>query len=316
MVVLSSGGCSVKFSDRAPSEKWAALKRDGVVIAGVWFKPDGDPLALSFRVPQARPETADLRGRLTLETLLKAVAVSGEEVESWRVGDGPDAGADDDRGELGRPLPDIPDLTVRVRLKALAEASAEQPPAPAVAPIERSDEDVPLEKWQDLEARWKAVLALEAGITSLRMSVEGLRAELEREFKRSLNLEEKNYALQSDVAQWNRAKSRVHYALPKMREFAHRATWATATPERKRLEDVVKHHIEPRVPFVGVDQVREELEHLQKDRQVLTATGNAVYQEGRGLAAEIQRALGTLQRNATDRARAKRSNAREKGKFF
>lgn len=305
----------MKFADRAPSEKWAALKRDGVVIAGVWFKPDGDPHALSFRVPHARPETADLRGRLTLETLLKAVAVSAEEVDSLRLGDGTDAGTEADRSELGRPLPDIPDLTVRVRLKAAAEVSAEPPP-PAAAPIEPSDEDVPLEKWQDLEARWKAVLALEAGITSLRMSVEGLRAELEREFKRSLNLEEKNYALQSDVAQWNRAKSRVHYALPKMREFVHRATWATATPERKRLEDVVKNHIEPRAPFAGVDQVREELEHLQKDRQVLTATGNAVYQEGRGLAGEIQRALGTLQRNAADRARAKRSNAREKGKFF
>ncbi|MBX9627893.1 MAG: hypothetical protein K2X82_29105 [Gemmataceae bacterium] len=298
----------MKFSDRAPSGKWAALKRDGAVIAGVWFKPDGDPHALSFRVPQARPETADLRGRLTLETLLKAVAVSAEEVESWRVGDEPDAGTDADRTELNRPLPDVPDLTVHVRLKPPAEA--------AVAPIERSDEDVPLEKWQDLEARWKAVLALEAGITSLRMSIEGLRAELEREFRRSLNLEEKNYALQSDVAQWTRAKSRVHFALPKMREFVHRATWATATPERKRLEDIVKNHIEPRVPFAGVNRFYEELEHLQKDRQVLTATGNAVYQEGRGLAAEIQRALGTLQRNATDRARARRSNAREKGKFF
>lgn len=118
------------------------------------------------------------------------------------------------------------------------------------------------------------------------------------------------------MAQWTRAKSRVHFALPKLREFVHRATWATATPERKRLEEIVKNHIEPRVPFAGVDKVREEIEHLQKDRQVLTAQGNAALQEGRGLAGEIQRALDTLRRNAADRNRAKRSAAREKGKHF
>jgi hypothetical protein len=58
------------------------------------------------------------------------------------------------------------------------------------------------------------------------------------------------------------------------------------------------------------------MEHLQKDRQVLFATGNAIYQECRGITAEIQRALSTLQRNAADRARQKRSAGREKGKFF
>lgn len=300
----------MKIAAREPSSKWAALKHDGEVVAGVWFKPDGDPLALKFRIPQSRAEVSDFRSRLTLETLLKAVGVATEEVESWRLDDA-DPVTPEAAHVLSQPLPpvpaDAPHLTVHVRLKALA---------PAVPPIERSDEDIPLERWQDLESRWKAVMTLEAGVTSLRMSVESLRAELEGAFRQSLTLEEKNYALQADVAQWNRAKSRVHYALPKLREFAHRATWATATPERKRLEEIVKNHIEPRVPFAGIDKFFEELEHLQKDRQVLTATGNAVYQEGRGLAGEIQRALGTLQRNARDRAQAKRSTAREKGKFF
>ena len=87
-------------------------------------------------------------------------------------------------------------------------------------------------------------------------------------------------------------------------------------PERKRLEEVVKNHVEPRVPLPEVDRVREQMEHLQKDRQVLFAQGNAVYQECRGIMAEIQRALSTLQRNAADNAKRKRDAKRQKGKHF
>jgi hypothetical protein len=65
-----------------------------------------------------------------------------------------------------------------------------------------------------------------------------------------------------------------------------------------------------------VDRVREQLEHMQKNRQVLFAQGNSVSQECRAILGEISRALGTLQRNAADRARQKRSAKREKGKHF
>jgi hypothetical protein len=139
---------------------------------------------------------------------------------------------------------------------------------------------------------------------------------MEAAFKKPLSVEEKLHALQSDVAQWTKAKNRVHYALPKVREFIHRATWAVAAHERKRLEEIYREHIEPRNPHPEMDQVRRQLEHLQKDRQVLFAQGNSVHQECRGILAEIQRALNTLQRNAADRARQKRSAGREKGKHF
>ena len=181
---------------------------------------------------------------------------------------------------------------------------------------ESVDRDMPPEKWQALEAIWKAILGMEASIDTSRIGMEGLRAEMEAAFKKTLTVEEKLHAQQADVVQWNKAKSRVHYALPKVREFIHRATWAVAVPERKRLEEVFRNHIEPRVPFPRVDEVREQMEHLQKDRQVLFATGNAIYQECRGIVAEIQRAMSTLQRNSADRARQKRSAGREKGKFF
>ena len=65
-----------------------------------------------------------------------------------------------------------------------------------------------------------------------------------------------------------------------------------------------------------MDKAREDLEHLQKDRQVLSAQGTTVNQECRGITSEIQRVLGTLQRNAADRARNKRSAGREKGKYY
>ena len=178
------------------------------------------------------------------------------------------------------------------------------------------EQEIPLEKWQSLEACWKTILGLEASIDSSRLGMDALRGEMENAYKKSLTVEEKLHALQSDVAQWNKAKSRIHYALPKVRDFIHRATWALALPERKRLEEIYRNHIEPRVPLPVVDQVREQLEHLQKDRQVLFAQGSSVYQECRGIVGEVQRALSTLQRNAADNAFRKRSAKREKGKYF
>jgi chromosome segregation ATPase len=199
-------------------------------------------------------------------------------------------------------------------------SSSEQIPSDDVPPQVPGDEggaqDLSPEQWQALDALWKTILGLEVSIDTLRLNMETLRAEMEAAFKKQLAVEEKVHALQADVAQWTKAKNRVHYALPKVREFIHRATWALAVPERKRMEEVVESHIEPRVPLPQADEVRDQLGHLQKDRQVLFAQGNSVYQECRGILAEIQRAHSTLQRNAADRARAKRSAGREKGKYF
>jgi uncharacterized protein YoxC len=191
-----------------------------------------------------------------------------------------------------------------------------QPPAQATVRHESGEQEVPPEKWQALDACWRAILGLEVSIDALRNSMDGLRAEMEAAFKKPLTVEEKVHAVQADVVQWNKAKSRVHYALPKAREFIHRATWASGVHERKRLEELVETYIEPRVPLPDMDQVREQLEHLQKDRQVLFGQGNSVYQECRGILSEIQRTVSTLQRNATDRARQKRSAGREKGKHL
>lgn len=294
----------MSFSEQVPSTEWVCLKHMGEDIAEAWFMPEGEGFTVVFLVPRDRLDIADASRWVTIETLLEAAAISKDEVESWRLGD-------DSHPELSYPLPPPPPddthLTVYVRLK---------PPVPAAARDEGGEQDVPPEKWQALDVLWKAILALEGGIESVRMSMEGLRAEMEAEFRKSLGVEEKVNALQADVAQWNKAKSRVHYAVPKAREFIHRATWSLGVPERKRLEELFKTHIEPRVPFPRMDWEREQLEHLQKDRQVLSAQGNAVYQECRGIVSEVQRAFSTLQRNAADRARQKRSAGREKGKHF
>jgi hypothetical protein len=171
-------------------------------------------------------------------------------------------------------------------------------------------------QFQALEASWRGILGLEVSIDTLRMNMDTLRAEMEAAVKKSLTVEEKVSALQADVVQWNKAKSRIHFSLPKAREYLHRATWALGIPERKRLEEIVENYIEPRIPLADIDQVREQLGHLQKDRQVLFGQGSSVYQECRGLLAEIQRCFSTLQRTAANRAREKRSAGREKGKHL
>lgn len=281
------------MDELVPDER-AALRHEGEVVAEAWYEAEGESPILVLRVPRERLGNSR---RLTIENLLMAAAIPNDEVDSWRLDEGSEP-------ELSHPLP-LPEathLTVRVRLKSPA--------------IEGSEPEIPLETWHFLEARWKVLLSLEGSIDTSRLGMDGLRSEMESAFKKPLAVEEKLHALQSDVAQWNRAKSRVHHALPKVREFIHRATWALAVPERKRLEEVYKNHIEPRISLPQVDRVREQIEHLQKDRQVLLAQGNAVYQECRGILGEIQRAMSTLQRNAVDNARRKRDAKNQKGKQF
>lgn len=278
------------------STEWVTLKHDGEDIAEAWLMPEGDGNTAVFLVPLARLEA----GHLSVETLLAAARLTPADAESWRLGDGtaPDLAA-------ALPLPPAGDdqLTVYVRLKSAARDAGGVP-------------EVSEEQWQYLDALWKAILGLEAGIDSARLTADGLRGEMESAFRRQLNVDEKNNALQADVSQWTKAKTRLHHVIPKAREFVHRATWSLAVPERKRLDEVIRAHVEPRVPFAGVDQVRAQLEHLQKDRQVLSAQGNAVSQECRGILDEVNRAVRSLQQNAADRARQKRSAGREKGKFY
>jgi hypothetical protein len=182
------------------------------------------------------------------------------------------------------------------------------------APNESHQSEISSAKWQDLEARWKVILGLEGNIDSLRLRMEGLQAEMETSFKKTLTTEEKLHALNADVAQWNKAKSRAHYALPKAREFIHRATWAMGTPERKKLDELFKNDIGPDIPLAQMDKLPEQLESLLKDRQVLSAQGVTVWQECKSISADIQGTLRTLQSNAATRASKKRAAPGAQGK--
>jgi hypothetical protein len=300
----------MNFSGQPPSKQWAALKYRGEKLAEVWFKPEGEPFALTFRISQKSFQIPGMGQLLTIENLLKAVGIATEEVESWRHGDvsysgngsGPEL-----RHPLSPPPQDVTHLTIHVCLK----------PPQAVAPKESGEPAIPLAKWQDLQARWSAMLGLEATIDTLRQRVESLRTQMEAASRQTLTADEKVHALNADVAQWNKAKNRVHYALPKVREFIHRATWAMGLPERKKLEEIFKNHIQLQVPFPEMDKVPEQLEYLLKDRQVLSAQGVAVCQECQSISAEIQGALRTLQSNAAANVNKKRgATAARKGKLY
>lgn len=299
----------MNFSEQPPSKQWAALKYRGEKFAEVWFKPEGEPFALTFRIPQGSFQIPDMGQLLTAENLLKAVGIATEEVESWRP-EGASHSGSGSNSELQRPLPsppqDVTHLHLYVRLK---------PPPQAVAPKENGEPEIPEAKWQDLEARWETILGLEASMDTLRISMESLRSEMEASSRKMLTADEKVHALNADVAQWNKAKNRVVYALPKVREFIHRSTWAKGTPERKKLEELVKNHIRPRVPFPEMDKVMEQIENLLKDWQILNGHGVTVFQECKSISADIQGALRTLQSNAAANATKKRG-AGAKGKFF
>jgi hypothetical protein len=299
----------VNFSEQPPSKQWAALKSRGETVAEVWFKPEGEPFALTIRIPQNSFQIPGIGPRLTTENLLKAVGITTEAVESWRREGASPSGVSGSNSELRHPLPpppqDVTHLNLYVRLK---------PPPPAVASNDSGGPEVPEAKWQDLETRWNAILGLEARIETQRISMEGLRAELEGLSSRALTMDDKVHALTADLAQWNKAKSRLPHAVPKVKDFIHRATWALGTPERKRLEEIFKNHIRPRVPLPQMDQVIEQLESLQKDRQVLSGHGTSVSQECRSISAEVQGALRTLRANAATNAAKKRGATAARGK--
>jgi hypothetical protein len=283
----------------------------GERIAEVWFKPEGDPLALTFRIPRSSLQNPGIGQRLTAENLLKAVAIAPDEVESWRHGGASHSAPDGPDPDLTSPLPppphDVTHLEILVRLKP--------PPRAAAHEVSREPEATPAE-WHDLEARWKAVLGVEAAVDTLRKSMEGLRAELEASMRGTLTADEKVNALAADVAQWNKAKSRAHFALPKANEFIHRATWAAGTPERKRLGELFKNPVGTQTSLPPADEVMQALDFLRKDRQVLSTQGMTVYQGCKAVAADVQRALRTLQTNAAVRASKKKGGTGAKGKSF
>ena len=70
------------------------------------------------------------------------------------------------------------------------------------------------------------------------------------------------------------------------------------------------------MPFPQMDKMLEQLENLQKDRQVLSAHGVTVYQECQSISTDIQGALRTLQSNAAANVRKKRRETGAKGKYF
>src|SRR5688572_12338699 len=157
----SRGRCGVNFSDKPPSKQWAALTYKGEPFAEVWFKPEGEPFALTFRIPRESFHLPGMGQLLTTENLLKAVGIAATEVASWcHEGGSP--------SNLGRPLPpppqDVPHLNLSVTLK--------QPQT--VAPNQRCEAEIPEAKWQALEARWNAILGLEASVDTLRISMESL----------------------------------------------------------------------------------------------------------------------------------------------
>jgi hypothetical protein len=310
----------VNFSQQPPSKQWAVLKFRGEKFAEVWFKPEGQPFSLTFRIPQESFQLPGMGKQLTVETLLKAVTIPPEEVESWCHGDVSEAGGNGANPELKTVLPPPPQdagpVMIHVRLRPPPEAVASlSPAAKGEGEGESSEPEISPALWQDLEAHWKNILGMEAAIDTVRISLEGVLKELESLLKKTLTPEEKTYAPRADLSNWERARKRVPFALPKIRDFIHRSVWVVGAPERKRLEEIYKEHIEPKIPFPQMNEVLKQMAEVQKDRQTLSANGQAVYQESKGISADVQGALRTLQSNAVANAR-KHRDASKGGKFF
>ena len=95
----------MSFAEWPPSKQWAALTYRGEPLAEVWFKPEGEPFALMFRISRESFHIPGMGQRLTAENLLRAVGVATEKVESWRHEGASRSGMNGSHSELGHPLP-------------------------------------------------------------------------------------------------------------------------------------------------------------------------------------------------------------------
>jgi hypothetical protein len=343
------------FSELPASKQWATLKYKGEKFAEVWFKPQGEPFGLTFRVPRESFQIPGMDQGLTTGNLLRAVGIPIEDIDCWRHGEVLHEGMHGSNPEFNQPFAappkDVADLSIHVTLKPLlqvgepaetdalpaeeASASEDSTPADGAAasegntaaagsgPVEvdaaanagAAAGDSPV-RWEDLESRWRTIVGVEAAIDNLRLMVEGMQAQMETAANRPLTTDEKLHATKADLASWARVKARVPFVLPKVREFIHRATWATGTPERKKIEDLFKDESPPEMPFPRLVKLSDQLENLLKDRQVLSAHGVNVQQECKTVANEVLSTLRQLQSNAAANADRKRRAGRYKGKFF
>jgi hypothetical protein len=165
-------------------------------------------------------------------------------------------------------------------------------------------------KWQQLEARWKAGLGLEAAIETLRIRLKGVCKEMEASLKTGLTSEEKPNASAADLSEWSKAKSRVHLSLPKAQNFIQRASWATVIPDRRTLTEFFKSADGVFAPNREIDQMLERLEALRRDLQVLSAQGWAISDECKSVTATVQGSLEKLQKNSAARSAQKRRATR------
>src|SRR5262245_31710179 len=106
-----------------PSKQWASLKFRGERFADVWIKPEGDPFALTFRIPQESFELSGVGPHLTLANLLMAVGTQPDEVESWRVNDELQNANLDVHQVLSAPAQDVRHLDLHVRIKQPVQIS-------------------------------------------------------------------------------------------------------------------------------------------------------------------------------------------------
>ncbi len=212
--MTSPRGCRVNFFERPPSTQWATLKYRGEKFAEVWFKPEDDTLALAFRILQRSFLDPGMGQQLTMENLLRAVGIARQDVDSWHHGDVSHAGMNGSNPDFSNPLPPPPhddaEVHVYVRLK---------PPPPALACSETNELEISAVKWQDLEARWKVILGLEATMETLRISMESLRSEMEASSRKTLTTEEKVHALRLTWRNGPRQKTAFTTACRRSKSF-------------------------------------------------------------------------------------------------
>jgi hypothetical protein len=270
---------------------------------------DDSPVEMEHPLPPPAQDVAYLTVHINLSPPAVATEETGEIV------------ADEENSDVATPDEGSEVAAAEESSEAVPPEEGGSVPAPVeggevVASAENGEPGSQFVKWEDIAGRWRTILGIEASIDSLRLQMESLSGQMEVSAKATLTTEQKLNALNADITEWTRAKTRIHHTTPKVKEFIHRATWVVGSPERKKLGEYFKEDEQPQGPLPPLNRLFDELENLLKDRQVLSAQGVNVYQDCKNITADVQGALRTLLANAARNADRKRHAGKAKGKFF
>lgn len=306
------------FAQRPASTTWELLTVAGPPPLNLWawFKPVHAPNSVAIQTP---PQLWQVPGGCRCNLRQLADAADIDWLMGWTIAGQFYPVNEQTTAYLDLPLPaPVPGVEPIVILWANVPAESAAPVIPfAMAPtgvvvpaagaVAAADGQTAI-MLDQIESYWHNVLLLDAEIRRARMQLEQCMSRV-NSLNRDLNTDEALAADNADKKDWQDARRWLRDSAASLSRSIKEIDVGilSGAGQRHRFEDIIKQHVEPRIPFPGLPQAVLDFEMLHKSaKNVLTAAQTAL---NKGSADGERRANAVLQRIAV-KARSKRNKSR------